>query len=129
MQHRFITLVASGAAAAAMLAGGAALATAPANAAGHLYAAAAYSGSTGDGSTTWNAASLDAAKSSALAGCRATHGATDCQILATSQDGCVAVAGSATGAAGGYGPDAASAQAAALANNGGGRILAVKCNG
>ena len=129
MQHRFITLVASGAAAAAMLAGGAALATAPANAAGHLYAAAAYSGSTGDGYTTWNAASPGEAKSRALAGCQSAHGATDCQILAVSEDGCVAMAGSATGAAGGYGPDAASAQAAALAHNGGGRIFASKCNG
>ena len=125
-QNRIVTLLTSGAAAAAMLGGAAAtIAMAPAQAATPLYAAIAYSPSTGHSNTVWNAASQADANVSALASC----GVSDCKILAWSENGCVALASNAATTSGGVGPTAAAAAADALATNGGGEVWQVKCNG
>lgn len=125
---RLAALAAGSTAAAAALAGVATTIAAPANAA-PKYSAITYSPKTGAWGWAMLAGSQQQAEDVAMTYC-AGAGGTDCRTMAASvSGGCVALARSATTAAGGAGPTPAEAQGNAYGKIGGGDMLVSTCSG
>lgn len=103
----------------------AALTAAPADAA-PTWAAIVYSPATGAQGWAYNADAKQHAIDIAMDYCF-QYGGTDCQMAASADRGCLALADSPTHWAGGLGPTLAAAEQDALAQNGGGVILVSGC--
>ncbi|OBF93795.1 hypothetical protein A5791_12305 [Mycobacterium sp. 852002-51163_SCH5372311] len=102
---------------------GMALAAAPPAHADDDWIAMAISDSTGQIKVTYNGNSEASAQQTAMQACRKTI--SDCRLLASGQGGCVAIALNAANSKyyGGWGATRVDAEAAALANARGGKVL------
>lgn len=103
----------------------AAFTVAPADAA-PTWAAIVYSPATGAQGWSYDAAAKQHAIDIAMGYC-IQYGGTDCQMAASADRGCLALADSPSHWAGGLGPTLAAAEQDALAQNGGGVILVSGC--
>jgi Domain of unknown function (DUF4189) len=102
---------------------GVAFAAAPPAHADDDWMALAISDSTGQIKVTYNGSSQGSAQQTVMQACRKSI--SDCRLLASGQGGCIAIALNAANSKyfGGWGPTRDDAEAAALANARGGKVL------